>query len=234
MSSASKRVRAAGVATAVILCLGLSSTVLAEVPVAEAQATVAVFKKADPGVEGFLRTAAGYVVFPTVTKGAFLVGGAGGSGVLFENEKPAGKTSLGQATIGLQAGGQAYSEIIFFENAATLSDFKKGNFGLAAQVSAVALSAGAAATAKYESGVAVFTATKTGFMVEASVGGQWFHYEPFPDCPSPRAPVAAPTAPVGVRPCDARALLVVAGERSFEGGSSQPSSRLDVNECQRR
>ncbi len=136
--------------------------------------------------------------------------------------------------------------LISFENAATLNDFKKGNFGLTAQVSAVALSAGAAATAKYESGVAVFTATKTGFMVEASVGGQWFHDEPFPDCPSPNAPVAASIAPVGVRACDARALLIVAEgdtaplannhalERSFEGGSSQPSSRLDVNECQRR
>jgi len=214
MSDTSKRVRPAGVATTLVLCLGLSSTVLAEVPVAEAQDTVAVFKKADPGIEGFLKSATGYVVFPTVTKGAFVVGGAGGSGVLFENGKPVGKTSLGQATIGLQAGGQAYSEIIFFENAATLSDFKKGNFGLAAQVSAVALSAGAAATAKYESGVAVFTATKTGLMVEASVGGQWFHYEPFPDCPSSCAPAATPTAPVGVRAraCDTRALPVVADE----------------------
>jgi lipid-binding SYLF domain-containing protein len=198
MSRTSKGVRPAGVATTLLLCFGLSSTVLAEVPVAEAQDTVAVLKK-DPGIEGFLKSAPGYVVFPTVTKGAFLVGGAGGSGVLFENGKPAGKASLGQATIGFQAGGQAYSEIIFFENAATLSDFKKGNFGLAAEVSAVALSAGAAATAKYQSGVAVFTATKTGLMVEASVGGQWFHYEPFPDCPSPSAPVAAPIAPGGYR-----------------------------------
>ena len=237
MSRTSKGVRPAGVATTLLLCFGLSSTVLAEAPVAEAQDTVAVFKKADPGVEGFLKSASGYVVFPTVTKGAFVVGGAGGSGVLFENGRPAGKTSLGQATIGFQAGGQAYSEIIFFENAATLSDFKRGNFGLAAQVSAVALSAGAAATAKYQSGVAVFTATKTGLMVEASVGGQWFHYEPFPDCPSPGAPVAAPIAPLGVQVCDARAPLVLADEdaalradghtleRSFGGGCIVGSAR---------
>lgn len=105
-----------------------------------------------------------------------------------------GRTCIGQATIGLQVGGQSYSEIIFFENAAALADFKKGNFGLAAQVSAVALSAGAAANAKYESGVAVFTMSKTGLMVEASVGGQWFYYNPLPDCPPPAAPGPPATA----------------------------------------
>jgi lipid-binding SYLF domain-containing protein len=86
---------------------------------------------------------------------------------------------MGQASVGLQLGGQTYSEIIFFENAATLSEFKKGNFALAAQASAVALSAGAAAAANYENGVAIFTATKTGLMYEASVGGQKFGYQPF-------------------------------------------------------
>jgi len=173
---------------ALALFLALSSTALAGDPVADARETAAVFKKGDPGMEDFFKSAPGYVVFPSVTKGAFLVGGAGGSGILFENGKPVGRTSIGQATIGLQVGGQAYSEIIFFENAAALSDFKKGNFGLAAQVSAVALSAGAAANAKYQSGVAVFTVSKTGLMVEASVGGQWFHYDPLPDCPTPAAP----------------------------------------------
>ena len=79
----------------------------------------------------------------------------------------------------VQLGGQTYSEIIFFENASTLSEFKKGNFALAAQASAVALSAGAAAAANYENGVAIFTATKTGLMYEASVGGQKFGFHPF-------------------------------------------------------
>lgn len=190
MSSASKRLR---IASAVFLSLGLSSTVLADDRVAEARETVAVFKSADPGLERFFKSAPGYVVFPTVNKGAFVVGGAGGSGVLFENGKSIGKTSIGQVTVGLQVGGQAYSEIIFFENAAELRDFKKGNFGFGAQVSAVALSAGAAANAKYRSGVAVFTMTKTGLMVEASVAGQWFGYEPYPACGSPAAPAPSPT-----------------------------------------
>jgi lipid-binding SYLF domain-containing protein len=151
----------------------------AEDPVKEAKETVAVFKKTDPSSSKFFGSAVGWVVFPTVGKGAIGIGGAGGSGVLFEKGAAVGKAKLVQVTIGLQLGGQAYSEIVFFESAPALTDFKKGNFALAAQVSAVAASAGASANAKYERGVAVFTMTKAGLMYEASVGGQKFSYEPF-------------------------------------------------------
>jgi lipid-binding SYLF domain-containing protein len=144
----------------------------------EAQAVVATFKKTDPKIEKFFGSAAGYAVFPTIAKGGLVVGGAGGDGVLFVKGKPVGRSSMGQATIGLQAGGQSFSEIIFFETPASLSSFQKGDFALAAQASAVALSAGAAAVAKYENGVAIFTATKGGLMYEASVGGQKFGYKP--------------------------------------------------------
>ncbi len=147
--------------------------------VSDARATIATFRKKDANIEKFFSHASGYVVFPTIAKGGFVVGGAGGDGVLFVGGHPVGKSSMGQASVGFQLGGQTYSEIIFFENASTLSDFKKGNFALAAQASAVALSAGAAATANYENGVAIFTATKTGLMYEASVGGQKFGYHPF-------------------------------------------------------
>jgi lipid-binding SYLF domain-containing protein len=145
----------------------------------DAQATIATFKKTDPKIEKFFGSSAGYAVFPTIGKGGLVVGGAGGDGVVFVGGKPAGKASMGQATIGLQAGGQTFSEIIFFENPSSLASFQKGDFALAAQASAVALSAGAAAAAKYENGVAIFTATKTGLMYEASVGGQKFGYKPF-------------------------------------------------------
>jgi len=147
--------------------------------VADARATVQTFKKKDANIEKFFGSAVGYVVFPTIAKGAFVVGGAGGDGILFVGGHPVGKSSMGQASVGFQLGGQTYSEIIFFENAATLNEFKNGNFALAAQASAVALSAGAAAAANYENGVAIFTATKTGLMYEASVGGQKFGFKPF-------------------------------------------------------
>lgn len=146
--------------------------------VADARATVQTFKQKDPKLEKFFSSAAGYVVFPTIAKGGFVVGGAGGDGVLFVGGQPVGTANMGQASIGAQLGGQTYSEIIFFQNPATLSDFKKSNFTLAAQASAVALSAGAAANADYQQGVAVFTASKTGLMYEASVGGQKFTFHP--------------------------------------------------------
>ena len=145
----------------------------------DARATVDTFRKTDANLEKFFKSAVGWAVFPTIGKGGFIVGGAGGSGVVFEGGKPVGKTGVGQASVGFQLGGQTYSEVIFFENASTLQDFKHGNFTLAAQASAVALSAGAAASAKYEKGVAIFVATKTGLMYEASVGGQKFSYTPF-------------------------------------------------------
>jgi lipid-binding SYLF domain-containing protein len=138
--------------------------------VKEAQDTVAVFKKVDPDLSRFFKSSVGYAVFPTVEKGAAGIGGATGSGIVFEKSKAVGKTSLTQVTVGAQLGGQTYSEIIFFETAPALTDFKKGTLALAAQASAVA---------KYQNGVAVFTTGKGGLMFEASVGGQKFSFEPF-------------------------------------------------------
>jgi len=83
-------------------------------------------------------------------------------------------------TVGAQLGGQTYSQIIFFETASALNDFKNGTMALAAQVSAVAASKGASDNAKYQNGVVVFTSGKGGLMFEASVGGQKFQFEPFP------------------------------------------------------
>jgi lipid-binding SYLF domain-containing protein len=147
--------------------------------VKEAQETIAVFKKADPALSRFFDNAVGYAVFPTVVKGAVGVGGARGSGIVFEKGKAVGKASLTQATLGAQLGGQTYSEVIFFETVPAFTDFTKGALALAAQVSAVAASADASKNVNYQDGVAVFTIGKGGLMAEASVGGQKFTFEPF-------------------------------------------------------
>jgi lipid-binding SYLF domain-containing protein len=89
-----------------------------------------------------------------------------------------GNVTMSQVTVGAQVGGQAYSEIIFFETAETLAAFKKGEWTMAAQVSAVMLKSGASADAAYKEGVAVFTLSKGGAMAEASVGGQKFSFKP--------------------------------------------------------
>lgn len=136
------------------------------------------FRKADPEIQAFIDKAYGYAVFPTVGKGAIGVGGAYGRGEVYEKGKMIGYCDLTQATIGLQLGGQAYSELICFEDKAALDRFTSGEFSFAAQVSAVALHSGASANAKYKDGVAVFTCGEAGLMYEASVGGQKFSFVP--------------------------------------------------------
>jgi lipid-binding SYLF domain-containing protein len=147
--------------------------------VKEARKAIAELEKADPGLTQFFDGAEGYVVFATVAKGAVGIGGARGTGVLYEDGLAIGNATLTQLTVGLQLGGQAYTEVIFFETDKALADFKKGEFTMAAQVSAVAATAGASANAKYVEGVSVFTLAKGGVMAEASVGGQKFSYQAF-------------------------------------------------------
>ena len=143
-----------------------------------AEKTVASFKETDKGVAKFFENARGYAVFSTVGKGAIGIGGAHGKGIVFEKGEPVGKTSLTQITIGFQWGGQAYSEIVFFEDKDAIDRFKEGNFELAAQASAVAVTVGASADLAFNNGVAIVTMVKGGLMYEASVGGQKFSYDP--------------------------------------------------------
>ena len=144
---------------------------------AKAQEAIAEFKKKDPSVERFVTEAVAYVVIPTVGKGGFGIGGARGKGLLYENGNITALVTLTQLTVGFQAGGQAYSEFIFFEDATALDQFKRGNYELGAQASAVAVTAGASADANFEGGMAIFTQAKGGLMYEASVGGQKFKVE---------------------------------------------------------
>ncbi|MCA9292520.1 MAG: lipid-binding SYLF domain-containing protein [Phycisphaerales bacterium] len=142
----------------------------------EAASALADAKRKDVTVGVILDHAAGYAVFPTVGKGGALVGGAYGKGVLYESGGVVGFCDLTQASIGLQLGGQAYTEIISFETREALQRFKDGNFAFAAQATAVALTAGAGANADYDNGVLVFTMGEAGLMYEASIGGQKFSY----------------------------------------------------------
>ena len=143
----------------------------------KAQVALAEFLEADPTIQSFIDTSAGYVVIPTVGKAALGIGGARGKGVLYEGGAVTALVTLTQVSFGFQGGGQAYSEFIFFEDAATLDNFKRGNFELNAQASAVAVTAGASADAKFNGGMAIFTQAKGGLMYEAAVGGQKFKVE---------------------------------------------------------
>lgn len=142
----------------------------------EAQAALKRMEGIDPGLRSFLDKAHGYAVFPNVGKGGVIVGGAYGRGVVYGSGMQIGYSDLTQATIGAQLGGQTYTEVISFETKEALDRFKLGNFAFSANASAVALKAGASASAKYDNGVAVFTHPNGGLMFEASIGGQKFTF----------------------------------------------------------
>jgi len=127
----------------------------------------------------YFNRARGYAVFPNVGKGGIGIGGARGSGEVFEKENVIGKTTLTQVSIGFQLGGQAFSQIIFFKDKNALERFTEGNFEFGASASAALISEGANASADYSDGVAVLTYSKGGLMYEVSIGGQKFSYEEY-------------------------------------------------------
>jgi len=142
----------------------------------KAMATVAHFAKKDHSLDNFFKKAYGYAVFPTIGKAGFIIGGAHGNGVVYAQGIATGTTEVTQVSVGWQAGAEAYSEIIFFQNKAAYENFIKGNFEVGAQVSAVAAKKGVAAQTKYSDGIAIFTDYKGGLMAAASVSGQKFSY----------------------------------------------------------
>jgi len=155
------------------------------------------FKLADQSAR-FFDDCYGYALFPTIGKGGIGIGAAHGGGRVYVGGNHVGNTSMTQVSIGLQLGGQAYTEIIFFEDKRAFDEFTGGDFEFGAQASAVAITAGASASAStqgntagasggkndaavaggYNKGYAVFTIAKGGLMYEASIGGQKFSYKP--------------------------------------------------------
>jgi len=148
----------------------------------------------------FFETAYGYALFPTIGKGGIGIGGAYGKGRVYRQGEYVGDVSMTQLTMGIQFGGQAYSQIIFFEDERAFEIFTSGNFEFSAQATAVAITAGVSAEANtgggvsasasggrndatarhagYRKGMAVFTIARGGLMYEATIGGQKFSYEP--------------------------------------------------------
>lgn len=144
--------------------------------VERAEEAILTFKEKNDKMTPYFAESYGYVVFPSVGKGGIVLGAAHGRGIVYEQGEVIGEVKMTQVTLGLQWGGQSYSEVIFFDNAATLESFKNGELEFSGQVSAVVINAGASADIAYKDGVAVYTITKGGFMYEASLGGQKFKY----------------------------------------------------------
>jgi lipid-binding SYLF domain-containing protein len=142
----------------------------------DSQAAMKAFYADDNTLEPLIQKSYGYAILPTIAKGAVGVGGAYGKGEVFEQGAHVGYTSMSQASFGLQAGGQGYSELLVFQTKEALDKFKTGDFAISGSVSAVAATAGAAGVAKFDNGMAVFVRVNGGLMYEASIAGQKFSY----------------------------------------------------------
>ena len=157
--------------------------------------TAALFENAGESAS-FFGDCYGYALFPTIGQGGLVIGGAHGKGRVYEHGNFVGDTSMTQLSVGLQAGGQAYSMVIFFQDQRAFEEFTREKFEFGADVSAIAITAaasgqvgttGASAGAsggkkdastsgRYYKGFAVFTIVKGGAMFQASVAGQRFKY----------------------------------------------------------
>lgn len=158
--------------------------------------TTKLFREANQSADYFKRSV-GYAVFPTIGKGGLGIGAAHGQGNVYASGRRIGSVTMNQLSIGFQAGGQAYSQIIFFANQKALNEFTSGNFEFSADVGAIAITASAAVSAgttgtdasasatkhdaanagDFTNGMAVFTIAKGGLMYNATVAGQKFSYK---------------------------------------------------------
>ena len=155
--------------------------------------------KQSSDVRPFFDTAYGYAVFPTIGKGGLGIGAAHGKGQVYAQGEVTGFTSVTNISWGLQAGGQAYSMVVFFEDERAFGDFTSGDFEFGADAGAIAVqssasasagsegaqagassggSGGSMATTDYHKGMLVFTIGKGGLMYEATISGQKYKYNP--------------------------------------------------------
>jgi lipid-binding SYLF domain-containing protein len=176
-----------------ILALALANPVQAD----KFTDTIEIYKKSE-AVQPFFKNAYGYAVFPTVGKAGIGIGGSYGTGQVYQGGKVTGEVSLIKGSIGFQLGAQAFSQMIFFKDKRAYDEFTSGNFEFDATASAVAITAGAQASAgtegasagasagpatgkqaktSYHKGMAVFVHTTGGLMYEAAIGGQKFSFK---------------------------------------------------------
>ncbi|MCJ7693349.1 MAG: lipid-binding SYLF domain-containing protein [Sedimentisphaerales bacterium] len=178
----------------IVMIFTISSASAAE----DYSSTINVFKQS-PQVQPYFKNAYGYAVFPTIGKGGLVIGGAYGKGQVYRGGKVTGITKLMKVSVGFQAGGQAFSQMIFFQDKRAYDEFTSGQFAFDAQASAVAITAGVQAQAgstgatagasagpktgahaetSYYKGMAIFVHAKGGLMYEAAIAGQKFSFEP--------------------------------------------------------
>ena len=184
---------------AMVMCVAMPGAASGENNVKDMSETISLFKEA-PQVAPFFESAYGYAVFPAIGKAGLVIGGAYGEGQVYRRGTPTGKAALVALSVGWQAGGQAFRQIIFFEDERAYNEFTSGQFSFDAQASAIVVTAGVQAKAgtegatasaaagpktgaqadiRYYRGMAVFVHPIGGLMYEAAIAGQKFEFIPY-------------------------------------------------------
>jgi len=149
-----------------------------------------------PQVAPYFGSAYGYAVWERIGRGGLGIGGATGRGQVYVGGKVTGFSRLSDITFGAQAGGQAYRQIIFFQNKDAYDKFIDGKFEFDASASAVAVTTSAQASAGtqgtsatagannqtgagtgYQGGMQTFTMAVGGLMYAATIGGQRYNFK---------------------------------------------------------
>ena len=141
--------------------------------------TLAEMRQKDPSIDQALQNAYAYAIFPEVGKAGFIVGGASGAGILYEQGRPTGSVKISKASVGAQAGAETFAELVLLNNQDQINNLKSGSLDLGADATAVVLKAGAGAASGTTGGTTVFVMPKGGAMVDVSVAGQQIKFEPF-------------------------------------------------------
>jgi lipid-binding SYLF domain-containing protein len=182
----------------VAFVFGMAAIAGAAEEVKDFSSTINVFRDS-PAVQKFFKNSYGYAVFPTIGKAGWIVGGSYGKGQVYRSGKVTGTSKVFEGSIGFQFGGEAFSQIIFFQDKRAYDEFTSGTFEFGATAQAVVITAGAQvkggttgasagasagpktgvqAETDYVKGMAIFVHAKGGLMYEISVGGQKFTFEP--------------------------------------------------------
>lgn len=143
----------------------------------EALATVDRLQRIHPDLTEQFEKSYGYAVFPSVGRASVAVGVSFGRGIVFERNQPIGTATITELTLGVQVGGQTFSELMFFPSKNELENLKRGEVAFAANASAVLVKAAASGTTDFR-GVIAKAYSLGGMLLELSLGGQKLSFSP--------------------------------------------------------
>jgi lipid-binding SYLF domain-containing protein len=144
----------------------------------EARAALERIEAQDPGVRDMVNRAYAYAIFPEVGEASLGIGGAHGQGYAYQNGQLVGHVTISEGSVGLQAGGATYAELLVFQSEEPFNRFRNDVFSFSADATATIVKAGASAQTQFNNGVAAFVLPKGGFEAGVAIKGQKFHFTP--------------------------------------------------------